>query len=73
MAKEHRRFHGWVQCRKIVVIPSEVEESRHKSLKVTSTGSLAVARDDSIVAHHKLGIGSESLSTARRIAFHQRS
>src|SRR5437762_7850980 len=23
--------------------------------------------------HHKLGIGSESLSTARRIAFHQRS
>src|SRR5881392_1512061 len=30
-------------------------------------------RDDRVPTHYKLGIGSESLSTARRIAFHQRS
>ena len=53
MAKEHRRFHDSVQCRKIV-IPSRKD-------------SASPART------HKLGIGSESLSTARRIALHQRS
>src|SRR5438045_3064665 len=87
IGREHRRFSNRLQRRKIVNpipkdLPARSEGATSQPWRTIEpreppgTCSLAERKrknNASPARTHKLGIGSESLSTARRIAFHQRS